>query len=88
MARHVWSPEAVRDLTLKHFNKRPCLFQIDVAIAIYCEQKDVVACAPTGSGKTLSFWIPLIMAQVDGLRKLMIVVTPLNLLGQQNVNKL
>ncbi|KAF7432533.1 hypothetical protein PC9H_004474 [Pleurotus ostreatus] len=57
-------------------------------MAIYCDRKDVVACAPTGSGKTLSFWIPLIMAQADGLKKIMIVVTPLNLLGQQNVNEL
>ncbi|KAF7421188.1 hypothetical protein PC9H_011708 [Pleurotus ostreatus] len=87
-SRRVWSIEAIRELTLKHFGKRPCLFQIQVAMAIYCDQKDVVACAPTGSGKTLSFWIPLIMAQADGLKKLMIVVTPLNLLGQQNVDDL
>ncbi|KAF9496577.1 hypothetical protein BDN71DRAFT_1389254, partial [Pleurotus eryngii] len=66
----------------------PCLFQIQVAMAIYCDWKDVVACTPTGSGKTLSFWIPLIMVQADGLKKLMIVVTPLNLLGQQNVDDL
>jgi superfamily II DNA helicase RecQ len=54
--------------------------------------KDVVACAPTGAGsagKTLSFWIPLLMAIEDGLvDKMTIVVTPLNLLGKQNVSSL
>ena len=31
------------------------------------EDKGVVACAATGAGKTLTFWIPLLMAQVDGM---------------------
>ncbi|KAJ8691567.1 hypothetical protein PTI98_011127 [Pleurotus ostreatus] len=32
--------------------------------------------------------MPLVMAQVDGLRPTMIVVTPLNLLGKQNMAQL
>ena len=48
------------------------------------KKKDVVGCAPTGAGKTLSFWIPLLMALEDGKDKMSIVVTPLNLLGKQN----
>jgi len=50
--------------------------------------KDVVACAPTGAGKTLSFWIPLLMAIKDGINAMVIVVTPSNLLGKQNVESL
>ena len=46
--------------------------------------KDVVACAPTGAGKTLTFWIPILMAPEDGKDKMSIVVTPLNLLRKQN----
>ena len=83
ITRRVWTTEEIRDTTFKRFNKRPCLFQIQVAKTIYCARKDVVACAPTGSGKTLSFWMPLVMAQADGLRLTMIVVTPLNLLAQR-----
>ncbi|KAG6914774.1 hypothetical protein DXG01_015419 [Tephrocybe rancida] len=37
-----------------------------------------------GAGKTLSFWIPLLMALEDGFDKMMFVVTPVNLLGKQN----
>ena len=48
------------------------------------KRNDVVAVAATGSGKTLSFWIALLMALEDGEDKLVIVVTPLNLLGKQN----
>ncbi|KAF4579691.1 hypothetical protein EYR40_000127 [Pleurotus pulmonarius] len=88
ITRRVWTTQEIRDATFKRFNKRPCLFQIQVAKTIYCARKDVVACAPTGSGKTLSFWMPLVMAQADGLRLTMIVVTPLNLLGKQNMAQL
>jgi superfamily II DNA helicase RecQ len=56
-------------------------------LALYAG-KDVVACAATGAGKTLSFWIPLLMALEGGHDKMTIVVTPLNLLGKQNVKDL
>ncbi|KAF9496758.1 hypothetical protein BDN71DRAFT_1388725 [Pleurotus eryngii] len=39
-------------------------------------------------GLTLSFWMPLVMAQVDRLRLTMIIVTLLNLLGKQNMAQL
>jgi ATP-dependent DNA helicase RecQ len=69
------------------FNKRPCWFQIKVALALHAG-KDVVACASTGAGKTLSFWIPLLMALEEGKDMITFVVTPLNLLGKQNVDEL
>ena len=81
--KRTWSTQDVRDLVQNRFGKRPCYFQIKVAQALYAG-KDVVACAPTGAGKTLTFWIPILMALEDGEDKMSIVVTPLNLLGKQN----
>ena len=81
--KRTWSTQDVRDLVQNRFNKRPCYFQIKVAQALY-SGKDVVACAPTGAGKTLTFWIPILMALEDGEDKMSVVVTPLNLLGKQN----
>jgi ATP-dependent DNA helicase RecQ len=46
--------------------------------------KDVASISATGSGKTLIFWMPLLFIP-EGIP---IVVTPLNILGQQNVNTL
>ncbi|KIM86618.1 hypothetical protein PILCRDRAFT_4531 [Piloderma croceum F 1598] len=62
----------------------PCLWQIRVVEAILKHDKDIIAIAATGSGKTLTFWMPLLFKK-DGIQ---IVVTPLNILGKQNVNNL
>ena len=78
-----WSIKNIRDLVQDKLEKRPCYFQIKVAQAVYAG-KDVVACAPTGAGKTLTFWIPILMALEEGKDKMSMVVTPLNLLGKQN----
>ena len=86
-AHHYWAIQEIQDLVQHLFNKRPCWFQIKVALALHAG-KDVVACASTGAGKTLSFWIPLLMTLEEGKDKITFVVTPLNLLGKQNVDKL
>ncbi|EMD32167.1 hypothetical protein CERSUDRAFT_21294, partial [Gelatoporia subvermispora B] len=80
--------QRIRDLVEKKFGQRPCLFQVKVAKSLYEKQNDVVAVAATGSGKTLSFWIPLLMALEDKQDKMVMVVTPLNILGKQNVELL
>ncbi|KAF9498017.1 P-loop containing nucleoside triphosphate hydrolase protein, partial [Pleurotus eryngii] len=82
-----WTVESIRELAKRKFGKRACLFQTEVALALYAK-KDVVACAPTGAGKTLLLWLPLLMAQEEGLKRITIVVTPLNLLGKQNAEEL
>ncbi|KAF8193662.1 P-loop containing nucleoside triphosphate hydrolase protein [Pholiota molesta] len=84
---HGWTIKKIRDLTMRKFGKRACWYQVKTALALY-EKKDVIGCAPTGAGKTMSFWIPLLMALEDGEDKMSIVVTPLNLLGKQNVKVL
>jgi superfamily II DNA/RNA helicase len=78
-----WTVQEIRDLVQKKFGKRPCWYQVKTALALYAG-KDVIGCAPTGAGKTLSFWIPLLMALEDSRDAMTIVVTPLNLLGKQN----
>lgn len=58
---------------------------MEVAKAFFAGN-DVIGCAPTGAGKTLSFWIPLLMAQEEGKKKILFVVSPLNVLAKQNVD--
>ena len=81
---HGWTIQRIWDITEAKFGKWPCWFQIQTALAIY-KGKDVVGCAPTGAGKTLSFWIPLLMALEDKKDKMSFVVMPLN---KQNVKVL
>ncbi|KAF7348212.1 p-loop containing nucleoside triphosphate hydrolase protein [Mycena sanguinolenta] len=71
----------IRDKVASVFGYRPCLWQLKVVRAILKRDKDVASIAATGSGKTLTFWMPLLFVP-DGIQ---IVVTPLNILGSQNV---
>ena len=43
-----------------------------------CRKGCRTACAPTGAGKTLTFWIPILMALEEGEDKMSIVVTPVS----------
>ena len=82
-----WTAMKIRELVKAKFDKRPCWLQIKIALALYAK-KDVIGVAATGAGKTLSFWIALLMALEEGEDKMVFVVTPLNLLGKQNVEAL
>jgi superfamily II DNA helicase RecQ len=74
----------IRDTVEKCFGYRPCLWQIRVVQAILKRDKDVISIASTGSGKTLTFWMPLLFVP-EGIQ---IIITPLNILGKQNVDSL
>ncbi|RDB20670.1 ATP-dependent DNA helicase RecQ [Hypsizygus marmoreus] len=87
MARQEWTIKQIHDLVQAKFGKRACWLQVKIALALRAG-KDVVGIAPTGAGKTLSFWIALLMALEEGEDKMIFVVTPLNLLGKQNVEAL
>src|SRR6266498_4269436 len=52
--QHGWTIQKIRDLIQARFGKRACWYQVQTALALY-EGKDVVGCAPTGAGKTMSF---------------------------------
>jgi superfamily II DNA helicase RecQ len=58
------------------FGFKPCLWQICVVRAVLADE-DVITIAPTGSGKSLTYWIPLLYIK----HGITIVVTPLKLLG-------
>lgn len=73
----------LRDKIKEVFGITPCNFQVRDAIA-QLERKDCITIARTGSGKTLTFWAPLLFND-NGI---IIVVTALNILGEQNVAEL
>ena len=76
--------QKIRDLALKTFGRLLCHSQVEIVQKL-AKKKDVIACLPTGAGKTLTFWMPILMAIADGHQeKISFVVTPLNLLGKQN----
>ncbi|KAJ7626573.1 P-loop containing nucleoside triphosphate hydrolase protein [Mycena polygramma] len=74
----------IRDKVEAVFGYRPCLWQLKVVRAILKRDKDVASIAATGSGKTLTFWMPLLFIPTG----IQIVITPLNILGKQNVDSL
>jgi hypothetical protein len=60
------------------FGFRPCLWQIRVVHAIL-NGDNVITIAPTGSGKSMTYWMPLLYIK----HGISVVVTPLKLLGVQ-----
>ncbi|KAH9917710.1 P-loop containing nucleoside triphosphate hydrolase protein, partial [Fomitopsis serialis] len=78
--RTIPSLDEIRETTLAVFRCDPCRWQSLACQASLAGDKDLINVAPTGSGKTLTFWMPLLFRK-DGIQ---IVVTPLNILGTQN----
>ncbi|EAU82260.2 hypothetical protein CC1G_12869 [Coprinopsis cinerea okayama7 len=74
--------EQIRKRVQDLWNIRPCLWQIEVVQAILERDGDIVSVAGTGMGKTLTFWMPILFSAPGSVQ---IIVTPLNLLGQQQV---
>lgn len=74
----------VRARAVEAFGFEPCLWQIKVSLATLRGDKHVLSISRTGSGKTLTFWLPILLSE-DGV---LIVIVPLNLLGKQNVDQL
>ena len=72
--------EEIRRRTIAELRCDPCRWQARSTQDILHRGKDVIAIAPTGAGKTLTFWMPLLF-RPNGIQ---LVVTPLNLLGTQN----
>jgi superfamily II DNA helicase RecQ len=72
----------IRSRTEAVFGCRPCLWQIKVVESILKRDRDVISIAGTGMGKTMTFWIPLLFRPKGSS---VIVCSPLNGLGKQNV---
>ncbi|KAK0473325.1 P-loop containing nucleoside triphosphate hydrolase protein [Armillaria luteobubalina] len=60
------------------FGCSPCLWQIEVARSVLAG-KDVITVAPTGAGKSLTYWIPLAFTE----KGVIMVILPLKQLGTQ-----
>lgn len=73
-----------RASALQAFGFEPCLWQLKVSLASLRGDKHILSISRTGSGKTLTFWLPILLAS-DGM---IIVVVPLKLLGKQNLDQL
>ena len=67
------SYEEICQKTFEAFGFYPCLWQIRVVEAILKHDRDVINIAATGSGKTLTFWMPLLFHK-GGIQ---MVMTPL-----------
>ena len=80
---HVPTLSELRSHVEEKFGIMPCIFQACSALA-QLEQKDCITISPTGSGKTLTFWIPLLFNK-GGIT---VVITALNILGDKNVAEL
>jgi len=72
------SDEEVQRLVEEVFGFKPCLWQILVVRAVLAGE-DVITVAPTGSGKSLTYWIPLLYIK----HSITVVISPLKLLGTQ-----
>jgi len=72
------SDEEVQRQVQEVFGFKPCLWQIRVVRAVLVGE-DVITITPTGSGKSLTYWIPLLYIK----HGIMVVVSPLKLLGTQ-----
>ncbi|ESK95783.1 hypothetical protein Moror_12395 [Moniliophthora roreri MCA 2997] len=73
--------EAVRNRISVH----PCIWQLRVVRSTcILEGNDVITIAPTGMGKSLTFWMPLLFTE----KSVMILVVLLKTLGSQFADKL
>jgi replicative superfamily II helicase len=84
-SKQLHSLSDIRSLTQSKFLHYPCLWQAKAVEAILKHDRDVIIIAGTGMGKTLTFWMPLLFFPAGYIQ---VVITPLNLLGRQNVEML
>jgi ATP-dependent helicase YprA (DUF1998 family) len=85
-----YDPEKTRAAICKKFSescdgKEPYTWQVDVCEALLLGLDSLVI-APTGSGKTMPFIMPLLMDQT--CRKIVIIISPLNALEYDQVRSL
>ena len=73
----------IEDKCKEIFHKTPCQFQ-SLLCLWQLQHKNIISISPTGSGKTLTFWLPLIFSSTS----IIIIITALNVLGDQFVAQL
>ncbi len=75
--------EEVQEKVRAIFGYHPCLWQIEVTWNVLAG-KDVITAAPTGAGKSPTYWMPLVFSE----KGIVMVVLPLKQLGSQFSNML
>jgi hypothetical protein len=78
------SHDQICKATERIFDIRPCISYIKVSFRQLRYETDIVYISATGSGKTLTFWIPMIYEKDN----ITVLVTALNILGQQTAQTL
>ncbi|KAI0040176.1 P-loop containing nucleoside triphosphate hydrolase protein, partial [Auriscalpium vulgare] len=74
----------IRTAAEEQLGRSPCLWQLEVGRELIDRKTDIISTAATGDGKTLTFWLPLLFNDSGVL----IIITALNLLAEQNVQEL
>ncbi|KZP09356.1 hypothetical protein FIBSPDRAFT_747763 [Athelia psychrophila] len=70
--------QEVQDLVEAQLGVCPCLWQVHVVRKVL-EQDNIITVAATGSGKSLTYWMPILFIKYG----IVVTVTPLKLLGNQ-----
>ena len=78
------SVKTLRTLCEETLGSSPCLWQIRVAFMILKGETDVICVARTGAGKSLTFYLPLLVRNSS----IIIVVVPLNALASEMASTL
>jgi DEAD/DEAH box helicase len=73
----------IKEKSQQVFQKTPCHFQ-SLLCLWQLQNKNIISISPTGSGKTLTFWLPLMFSKTS----IIIIITALNILGDQFVAQL
>ena len=78
------SVKELRTLCEKTWGSSPCLWQIRIAFMVLKGETDVICVARTGAGKSLTFYLPLLVRK-EGI---VIIIVPLNALASEMAVKL
>src|SRR5258708_5494432 len=66
---------SIQSETFRHWSIHPCRWQVEVSRQLLERQSNLIMISGTGSGKTLTFWMPMLYETA-----ITIVITPLKLL--------
>src|SRR5258705_10470804 len=69
---------SIQSETFRHWSIHPCGWQVEVSRWLLERQSNLIMISGTGSGKTLTFWMPMLYETA-----ITIIITPLKALGAQ-----
>lgn len=72
----------IQTLTEEKLTLRPCVWQA-LSCQTLLQRRNLVSVSPTGSGKTLTFWM-LFLYRPMSVKRVTILICPIQLLGNQH----